>query len=57
MINPREEELRRLTTIISLTRKEIDTTNDLRKKEVYRKKYEELSIRRECLLNEMKLME
>lgn len=57
MINPREEELRRLTTILSLTRKEIDTTNDIRKKEIYRKKYEELSARRECLLNEMKLME
>lgn len=57
MINPREEELRRLTTILSLTRKEIDTTNDIRKKEIYRKKYEELSARRECLLNEMKLIE
>lgn len=55
MINPREEELRRLTTIISLTRKEIDTTNDLRKKEVFRKKYEELYNRREILLSEMKI--
>jgi len=54
-MNPREEELRRLTTILSLTRKEIDTTKDMRKKEVYRKKHEQLNNRLEVLLSEMKL--
>ena len=36
-VNPREEQLRRLTVVKAIVRKEIDTTNDLRKKEVYRK--------------------
>ena len=35
-INPQEAELRRLTNIKALVRKEIDTTNDIRKKEVLR---------------------
>lgn len=43
MINPKEENLRRLTTIKALVRKEIDSTNDMKKKEIYRKKHEKIS--------------
>ena len=41
-INPLEEELRRLTTVKSLVRKEIDNTKDMRKKEMYRKRYDKI---------------
>lgn len=42
-MNPYESELRRLTVIKALVRKEINTTKNLKKKEVYRKKYEQIS--------------
>ena len=42
-MNPYEEELRRLTMVKAMVRKEINSTNDIRKKEVYRKKYEKIS--------------
>lgn len=54
-VNPREEQLRRLTVVKAIVRKEIDTTNDLRKKEVYRKKHERLSKEVNDLLKQMKI--
>lgn len=54
-INPQEENLRRLRVIQSLVRKEIDTTKDLRKKEMYRKKHEKISKELEETLKSMKL--
>ena len=42
-MNPYEEELRRLTTVKAMVRKEIDNTRDMQKKEIYRKKYEEIN--------------
>lgn len=54
-INPIEEELRRLTVVQRLVRKEIDTTRDMKKKEVYRKKHEKISRELNCLLNQLKL--
>lgn len=54
-VNPREEQLRRLTVVKAIVRKEIDTTNDLRKKEVYRKKHEQLSKEVNDLLKQMKI--
>ena len=55
-INPQEAELRRLTNIKALVRKEIDTTNDIRKKEVLRKKHEGISKDLDTLLKDMKLI-
>ena len=49
-VNPFEENLRRLRVIKSITRKEIDTTNDLKKKEVLRKRYERISQELEDIL-------
>ena len=54
-VNPQEEQLRRLTVVKAIVRKEIDTTNDLRKKEVYRKKHERLSKEVNDLLKQMKI--
>ena len=54
-VNPQEENLRRLTVIKALTRKNIDTTNDLKKKEAYRKKYEKIDKELNDLLKELKL--
>lgn len=54
-INPLEEELRRLTTIKCLVRKEIDTTKDMKKKEMYRKRYERISDDLDRLLNQIKI--
>ena len=54
-VNPLEEQLRRLTMVKAIVRKEIDTTNDLRKKEIYRKKYERLDSELEDLLYLMRL--
>ena len=42
-MNPFEENLRRLRVIQAITRKEIDTTRDLKKREVYRKRHEKIS--------------
>lgn len=54
-INPYEEELRRLTVVKALVRKEIDSTNDMSKKEVLRKKHEKLSMELEEHLKQIKL--
>ena len=43
-------QLIRLRVIKSITRKEIDTTNDLKKKEVLRKRYERISQELEDIL-------
>ena len=42
-MNPYEENLRRLTFLKAHLRKEIDTTRDMQKKEVLRKRYERIS--------------
>lgn len=42
-INPYEEELRRLTFVKAMLRRLIDTTRDMKKKEQYRKKHEDIS--------------
>lgn len=55
MISPQEETLRRLTMIKALTRKNIDTTRDLKKREMYRKKYEKISKDLNDLLRRMKM--
>lgn len=55
MPNPREEELRRLTMVKAMVRREIDTTRDKKKKEVYRKKNEQMSKQVDNLLKEMKI--
>lgn len=43
ILNPYEEELRRLTMVKAMVRREIDTTRDMKKKERYRKKHEQIS--------------
>ena len=55
MPNPREEELRRLTMVKAMVRKEIDTTRDKKKKEVYRKKNEKMDKQLSGLLKQMKI--
>ena len=54
-VNPQEEELRRLTFVKALVRKEIDTTKDMKKKEVYRKKHEQIDRKLNTLLKDMRL--
>ena len=54
-VNPQEEQLRRLTVVKAMVRKEIDTTNDKKKKEVYRKKHEQISKDLNDLLRNMKI--
>ncbi len=54
-MNPFEENLRRLRVIQAVTRKEIDTTNDLSKKEVYRKKHEKITKELEESLKSIKI--
>ena len=54
-INPQEEELRRLTFVKAMVRKEIDTTKDMKKKETYRKKHEQLDKKLTTLLKDMKI--
>ena len=53
--NPQEEELRRLTFVKAMVRKEIDTTKDMKKKEVYRKKHEQIDKKLNILLKDMRL--
>lgn len=55
MISPQEETLRRLTMMKALTRKNIDNTRDLKKREMYRKKYEKISKDLNDLLRKMKM--
>ncbi len=54
-VNPQEEQLRRLTMVKAMVRKEIDTTKDKKKKEVYRKKYEQIDKNLNDLLRNMKI--
>ena len=54
-VNPLDEKLRSLTTVKAMVRKEIDTTKSLDKKEVYRKRYEEINKEITDILNIMKL--
>lgn len=54
-ISPQEEELRRLTMVRAMVRREIDTTKDKKKKEVYRKKNEKMGKELDKLLKNMKI--
>lgn len=54
-VSPQEETLRRLTVIKALTRKNIDTTKDLKKKEQYRQKYEKIDVELNSLLRLMRM--
>lgn len=54
-INPQEEQLRRLTVVKAMVRREIDTTKDKKKKEVYRKKEEKMNKELDKLLKNMKI--
>ena len=56
-VNPQEEELRRLTMLKAMTRREIKTTKDLSKKEVYRKRHEKISRELDDLLRYMKIQD
>lgn len=54
-VSPLEESLRRLTVIKAITRKNIDTTKDMKKKEIYRKRYERIDKELNEVLKVMKL--